>query len=63
MCCNCLQVISLLEAYSRKAPQLSLLAKALPVLLSALRRALHASASEQPLSERLCGLINNKLCK
>jgi hypothetical protein len=59
----CAQVISLLEAYARKAPQLPLLARALPALLMALRRALHAGPSEQQLAERLRGLISNKLCK
>jgi len=55
-------VAALLELYGRHQPDPDLLLTALPVLLSALRRALHAGPSQQPLAERLTGLIN-KLAK
>lgn len=60
---GCAQVIALLEAYARKAPQAALLARAVPVLLSSLGHALHAGPPQQALAERLRGLLNNKLCK
>ena len=58
-----MQVITLLEAYTKRSPQAALLLRALPVLLGTLRRALAAGAPEQALAERLRGLITNKLCK
>ena len=52
------QVAALLELYSRNGPDPDLLLTALPVLLGALRRALHAGPQQQPLAERLSRLIN-----
>ena len=52
----------LLELYSRSMPNPDLLLSALPTLLGALRRAVHAGPPQQPLAERLVGLIN-KLSK
>ena len=56
------QVAALLELYGRSSPNPDLLLTGLPVLLGALRRALHAGPQQQPLAERLSGLIN-KLSK
>ena len=56
------QVAALLELYSRSLPNPDLLLAALPTLLGALRRAQHAGPPQQPLAERLVGLIN-KLSK
>ncbi len=56
------QVAALLELYSRSLPNPDLLLTALPTLLGALRRALHAGPPQQPLAERLVGLIT-KLSK
>ena len=53
---------ALLELYGRSLPDPDLLLTALPMLLGALRRALHAGPQQQPLAERLTGLIN-KLSK
>ena len=52
------QVAALLELYSRSQPDPDLLLTALPVLLGTLRRALHAGPQQQPLAERLSGLVN-----
>ena len=52
------QVAALLELYGRSSPNPDLLLTGLPVLLGALRRALQAGPQQQPLAERLSGLIN-----
>lgn len=52
------QVAALLELYGRSLPNPDLLLTGLPVLLGALRRALQAGPQQQPLAERLSGLIN-----
>lgn len=57
-----MQVAALLELYGKHQPDPQLLMTALPVLLSTLRRALHAGAPQQPLAQRLTGLVN-KLSK
>lgn len=57
-----MQVAALLELYGKHQPDPQLLMTALPVLLSTLRHALHAGAPQQPLAQRLTGLVN-KLSK
>ena len=56
------QVAALLELYGRSQPDPDLLMTALPALLGALRRALHAGPAQLPLVQRLTGLIS-KLSK
>ena len=60
--CCFVQVAALLELYGKHQPDADLLMMALPVLLSALRRALHAGPTQQPLANRLSGLVG-KLAK
>ena len=57
-----MQVAALLELYGKHQPDADLLMTALPALLSALRRALHAGPTQQPLAHRLSGLVG-KLSK